>query len=166
MATQIGSLFYKIFGDTSKLDSSLKGSDGKVKGLGKSASGLGKTLKGAAVAGAIVFAAKKIAQLGAAAIGAASDAEETRNKFDVVFRDVSAAAEESARVLDENFGLSGTAALDLLSNTGDLLAGFGFTQDAALDLSTQVNQLASDLGSFQNVDTKTASEALKSASIS
>jgi len=83
-------------------------------------------------------------------VKAASDAEETANKFAVVFKDVSEAAEKSAKNLRDNFGLSSRAAKQLLSDTGDLLTGFGFTGDAALDLSTKVNELAVDLASFTN----------------
>lgn len=81
---------------------------------------------------------------------AAIDAEETENKFDVVFSNVSKKAGEAAKDLDENFGLSANAAKKLLADTGDLMTGFGFTQDAAIDLAHQVNKLAVDLSSFQN----------------
>ena len=165
MARDIGGLFYKIFGDTSQLDKSLTKSDKGVKGLGKSLVGVGKIIKGALFAGAIGFAVRKIAQLGGAVINAASNAEETGNKFKVVFRDISADAEAAAKNLADNFGLSSTAAKTLLSDTGDLLSGFGFTQESALDLSTQVNELAVDLASFTNFSggAEGASEALTKA---
>lgn len=88
--------------------------------------------------------------MGAATVKAASDAEETSGKFDVVFRDIAAAAQKSADTLRNSYGLSSRASQQLLADTGDLLTGFGFSQKSALDLSTQVNQLAVDLASFTN----------------
>lgn len=85
-----------------------------------------------------------------ASIDAASDAEETANKFNVVFSSVIEGASAAAKELNESYGLSSRASQQLLSDTGDLLTGFGFSQDAALDLSTQVAKLGVDLASFTN----------------
>lgn len=103
--------------------------------------------------------------LGAAAVKAASDAEETSAKFQTVFSDIATAAQNSANTLRNSYGLSSRASQELLGNTGDLLTGFGFSQDAALDLSTEVNKLAVDLASFTNFSggAKGASEALTKA---
>lgn len=97
-----------------------------------------------------LFVTAPIVAMGAAAIKAGSDAEETANKFAVVFRDVRAEADQTARNLRDNYGLSSRAAQQLLADTGDLLTGFGFTGEAALDLSSQVQSLAVDLASFTN----------------
>jgi len=88
--------------------------------------------------------------IGAAAVKLASDFEETQSKFNTVFRDISAQANNTARNLEKDFGLSSRAAMQLLGDTGDLLTGFGFTQEQALDLSNEVNKLAVDLASFTN----------------
>lgn len=87
--------------------------------------------------------------LGAAAVKLASDFEETRDKFNIVFRDIKESANDSAKVLADSFNMSSNEAMRLLANTGDLLAGFGFTQEEALSLATQVNKLAADLSSFE-----------------
>ena len=96
---------------------------------------------------------------------AARDAQETSSKFDTVFKGLSAESLASANNLAANFGLSGTAAKQMLGDTGDLLTGFGFTKDSALELSTQVNELAVDLASFTNFSggAKGASDALTKA---
>lgn len=96
---------------------------------------------------------------------AARDSVETESKFATVFKDISQKAEESAKSLSKNYGLSGVASKRLISDTGDLLTGFGFTQDSALDLSTKVNQLAVDLASFANFSggAEGASQALTKA---
>jgi len=143
---QIAELYYKITGDTKDLDSSIKSSDNAVQGLGKSGLSIGKILKGAFA----VAAVRAIGMFGKELISVASDAEETRNKFNVTFKDVSTSAAETAANLASSFGLSRTAAQSLLADTGDLLSGFGFTGEAALDMSTQVNELAVDLASFTN----------------
>lgn len=98
-------------------------------------------------------------------ITAGSDAEETGNKFRVVFRGIGDEAARAANELRDSYGLSNVESERLLSNTGDLLTGFGFTREAALDLSSEVNTLAVDLASFTNIEggTARASEALTSA---
>ena len=96
---------------------------------------------------------------------AARDAQETSSKFDTVFKGLSKESQSAANNLAANFGLSGTAAKQMLGDTGDLLTGFGFTKDSALNLSTQVNELAVDLASFTNFSggAKGASDALTKA---
>jgi hypothetical protein len=123
-------------------------------GLKSSLAGMGKFLGIAAVA---AFT-KKIVTLG-------SDAEETANKFNVVFKDVPERAGEAAANLAANFAIAKDESQKLLSNTGDLLTGFGFTGDAALTMSEDVNTLAADLASFTNIEggTERASKALTSA---
>jgi len=87
--------------------------------------------------------------LGAAAVKLASDLEETRDKFNIVFRDIKVAANSAAKELADSFNMTNNESMRLLANTGDLLAGFGFTQQEALSLATQVNKLAADLSSFE-----------------
>ena len=89
--------------------------------------------------------------LGGFSVKAASDAEETRNKFNTVFRDIRDEADATAQLLSDAYGQGDTQARKLLASTGDLLTGFQFTQEQALHLSKQVNTLAVDLASFQNI---------------
>jgi hypothetical protein len=106
-----------------------------------------------------------VAAIGAASLKAASDAEETFSKFDTVFRDIQGSAETAFQTLRTEYGLSSTAAKQMLGDTGDLLTGFGFSQQGALDLSMEVQKLAVDLASFTNYSggAKGASEALTKA---
>ena len=106
-----------------------------------------------------------IVAAGTAMAKAAIDAEETANKFAVVFSTVRGDANAMAEALRNDFGLARTEARQLLSDTADLLSGFGFTQEAALDLSNQVNELAVDLASFTNIEggAQRASAALTKA---
>tara|TARA_R110000751_G_scaffold152635_1_gene257745 strand:- start:1161 stop:3932 length:2772 start_codon:yes stop_codon:yes gene_type:complete len=106
-----------------------------------------------------------IVGIGLAMAKAGSDAEETDQKFGVVFRDVAKSAKDMTDELDQSFGLTQHEAKTLLSDTGDLLSGFGFTGAAALDMSGQIQKLAVDLASFTNVEggAKHASHALTKA---
>tara|TARA_R100000700_G_scaffold21524_1_gene28222 strand:+ start:4361 stop:6532 length:2172 start_codon:yes stop_codon:yes gene_type:complete len=106
-----------------------------------------------------------LAALGAGTIKLASDFEETNAKFNTVFSSMQGKANETAKNLQQNFGLSGRAAKQLLGDTGDLLVGFGFQEEAALNLSDQVNRLAVDLASFTNFEggAEGASKALTKA---
>lgn len=101
----------------------------------------------------------------AAAIKFASDAEETQQKFGVVFKEVGAEAEATAKAIADGYGLAQDESKALLANTGDLLSGFGFSGESALQLSTDVQKLAVDLASFTNFSggAKGASDALTKA---
>jgi hypothetical protein len=107
-------------------------------------------------AGSVLLLSRHILQAGSAA-------EETRNKFNVVFGTIRTQASQTAATLASSFALSREESERLLSNTGDLLTGFGATQEQALELSTAVQELAGDLASFNNLPTEQASRALTSA---
>lgn len=161
MATELAELYVKITGDTKDLDKSLATTDQKLGGVGKSVSKFGSLVKAAFTGAAVLGVAKLTKSL----ILAASNAEETQNKFSVVFGDVATEAEKSASAISNGYGLSETAAKTLLSSTGDILTGFGLNSEAALDLSVQTTQLAADLASFSNAQggAEAVSAALTSA---
>ena len=112
----------------------------------------------AAIGGAVVVGLYKSVQ-------AAVDAQETFNKFSVVFKDVGEDAEKTAKNFVKNWGMAESTAKDLLSQTGDMLTGFGLSGEAALDLSKKTNELAVDLASFTNIEggTERASRSLTKA---
>jgi len=129
----------------------IKAIDNFSKNFGKAQTGmqkLGSVFKVGATA--LAGVAIGLAAVGKSAINAAINFEETSSKFATVFSDVSDQSEVVAKNLQQNFGLSGQAAKELLGDTGDLLSGFGFTGKAALDMSEEVNKLAVDLASFTN----------------
>jgi hypothetical protein len=150
-------LIGKLGLDTTAFDKSLSESLGKLKSFGSEMTNVGKKLSTAVTL--------PILAIGTASVMAASDAEETASKFNTIFRDISGDAERSFGVLRNEYGLSSTAARQLLGDTGDLLTGFGFSQSAALELSEEVNKLAVDLASFTNFSggAKGASAALTKA---
>ncbi|MCK5019584.1 MAG: hypothetical protein KAS32_21175, partial [Candidatus Peribacteraceae bacterium] len=132
----------------------------QLKGLSKNIKGLEPTFKKMAKFGTVAFAAIGFGVFKATQL--AVDAQETFNKFEVVFQDVSDQAEAAAQDLRDNFGLAGSSARKLLSDTGDMLVGLGVAGDAALDLSLKTQKLAVDLASFTNIEggATRASEAL------
>jgi len=142
----IDQLVYKIDADNSGFNKGVATSEAKAKGFSKAANVAFTAL---AVGGASLLINKAV-QMGREFVDAASDAEETANKFNVTFSDIREEADATAQALSDSFGLSSQKSQQLLSDTGDLLTGFGFTQESALDLSNQVNELAVDLASFTN----------------
>lgn len=144
MATTIGELVWKITGDTKNIDQSLKSTDSK---LGKFAS----AVKGAFAVGAVIAFGKATFDIGKKLIGISSDAEETRNKFNVVFADVADAANQAAEEIAEGYGLSQTASEKYLSGVGDIVSGLGATADQALTTADTITRLAVDIDSFANL---------------
>lgn len=98
-----------------------------------------------------LFATAPILTAGAAMIKLASDAEETRNKFNEIFKQIAPAARKSAKEIADSFGLSVVTAEELLGKTGDLLVGLKLNQQSAFDLSAEILTLSQDLASFKNV---------------
>jgi len=97
------------------------------------------------------------------AIKAASDAEETANKFNEVFKGIE--TQSAINELVGGYQLASSSAQELLSDTGDLLVGLGLTREQALSLSKDVVKLSADVASFKNVQggTARASNALTKA---
>lgn len=155
----VGELVYKITGDSSGLKFELLSAEEQSKKSAKKSGDAFSKLKSQLLGlgiGAI------ITRFFTDSIKAASDAEETAQKFSVVYKDIQKDAADAAKNLADNYLLSRTEAKKLLADTGDLLTGFGFAQDAALGLSSKVQTLAADLASFSNVQggVTFASEAL------
>ena len=155
MAMQVGELIWKISGDKSEFDKTSKQAEKQAKGLGEKFKGLGKIIAGA-------FAVQAIFKFGKALIKAGSEAQDVGIKFGITFRGITEEANEMAKNLAKNYGISITESKKLLGNTGDLLTGFGMQRTEALNLSNQVQELAADLASLNSasVTTQQASEAL------
>jgi hypothetical protein len=165
MADNLGTLFVKIDAETKDFNKKVDQSEKRTNDVSKSVTGMAKSLKTMFAGLGLALVASKLAEVAKASIDAASDAEETQNKFNVVFSSMADDANDMAVALADSYGTSITGAKDMLAGTGDLLTGLGFTQTAALDLSTQVLSLGSDLASFTNFSggAEGASEALTKA---
>ena len=142
-----------------QIDKSATKATRKMNLFAKSGERIKKMGRGMAGAGAAMTAAITVPAvlISKAMINAASDAEETRNKFNSVFKAVGPEASKASADFAKNFGVAGSTANKLIGDTGDLLTGFNFTGDAALKLSVKANKLAADLTSFQNVEGGVAS---------
>lgn len=99
----------------------------------------------------------------AAAVKLAIDAEETANKFDVVFRGSVKAVDSQLKELTRTIPLTQTQMRGLASGVQDLLVPLGLARDQAAGLSVQAISLAGDLSSFNNVGTDEVLNAITSA---
>lgn len=139
----IGKLIWYILGDTSGIDKSLNNTNKSVDNTGKKFAGLGGIIAKTFTLGAVVMFGKTIAKAG-------SDAQETAQKFGVVFSTIQEDAQKTAKSLAQDFNFSNNAAMELLAGTGNLLEGLGYTQTEALKMSESIAQLGSDLTSMNN----------------
>jgi VIT1/CCC1 family predicted Fe2+/Mn2+ transporter len=107
------------------------------------------------------------AGMGFAAIGksvfSAADANETVNKFNVVFGEVANQTRKWADEYAQDIGRSEYATLGWLNSFQDVLVPMGLARDQAAGLSKEMVTLAANLGSFNNVATSSAAEAMQSA---
>lgn len=102
-----------------------------------------------------------LAAAGVAAFKMASDLSEASSQAQQVFGADADKIASAARDLNDSF--SETEFLQYASNIGDIAQGMGFARSAATDLSVDVLELAQDLGSFKNLPTERAVNAITSA---
>ena len=96
-------------------------------------------------------------------VSLASDTEESMNKVKEVFGEASAAVIKFSDDAAVSLGASRQEALAMTGEIGNLLVAMKFSEEKAGDFSTQMVQLAADLGSFNNVPTVDALNAIRSA---
>lgn len=154
MATSslLGKMRVEIIGDNTKLANSIVDSE-------KKATSLSKTLKTVFAGVVTTLAVRAIAKVGKELIDTASDAQETRNKFKVVFASVADEAQAAAERIREEFKLSESATENFLSGVGDIVTGLGATGEEALLVSEKITSLSLDIDSFANL-TGGASQAV------
>lgn len=139
-------------------DEAKQGNEG-FKAFGDSMKGLATIAAGAAVVigGALVAGLVK-------SVMAASDAEESLSKFNVVFKDLEGGPEGLALEVDKLAEATGRSKYELIGAVGalgDLFQPLGFSTDAAADLSLQMTTLAIDLSSFNNMPMDEALQRLQ-----
>jgi len=119
---------------------------------------VGKTLAvGFAAAGAAALA------FGVKAVQMASDAEETKSKFNTVFKDMAGEVGAWSDSVSNSMGLTKAEAKGMLASVQDLLVPFGMARDQAADMSQQVLTLAGDMASFNNLNTADVVSDINSA---
>ena len=154
----VGELLVRIKADYSELEKALNSSKGKINGFSDAGIASIKRYAAAAAAGFAVAAGAiyKVTM-------AASDLQETQSKFETVFRNNVQQAEGWAKVLQDSYLLSETAAKKYLAAIQDTLVPMGMARDSAANMSFQVVKLAADLGSFNNLPTEQVMADIQSA---
>ncbi|MEB1806593.1 MAG: phage tail tape measure protein [Bacillaceae bacterium] len=127
----------------------------KMTDVGKKMTSVGKSLT--------TFVSLPLLGLGAGFIKVASDAEEMRGKFSVVFdgmeNEMRSWAEESSKAM-------GRSQIDIegyLAETQNMLVGMGMVREEGADLSKQIVEMGIDLASFNNLAEGDALRNLQSA---
>jgi hypothetical protein len=115
----------------------------------------------AAVIGVAASAGAAAIALIKGSVDAASDLNESMSKTQTVFGDSAKAVVDFADTAATHLGASRQEALEAASTFGNLFIALQIGKKPAADMSTKLVQLAGDLGSFNNVDTATALEALR-----
>lgn len=116
---------------------------------------VGSTLRDAfSIAGAMLLVdafRRGISSLTDAFVGAASEAEETQNKFNVVFGALAAQANQWAEGFARAVGRSRQDIKAWMAELQDTFVPLGFSREMAYELSRALVQLAVDVASFNNV---------------
>ena len=144
----------------SSLGSQLDGLNQKISGLRQSLSAGGAALQNFGSKMSLGVTAP-LAGVGALAISAASDLDESLNKIGVVFGDNAATIEKWSKTAATSLGMSQQQALEASGTFGNLFMSMGLGQSAAVEMSTGLVQLAADLASFNNIDPTEALEKLR-----
>ena len=114
------------------------------------------------------IALRKVGQFVGSSIKAASDLTEEQGKFNVVFGDTAKTMEIGKQAIDDlttSYNMSHREAFQLTSRMQDLLKPMGFMPEKAAAMSSSIIKLAADMGSFNNVPTEQALEAIRSSLI-
>lgn len=95
-------------------------------------------------AGGVIYTLKRF-------VDSASDAQETMNKFNVVFGDNAKEAAKWAETFGDKVGRATQDVQKWMVGVQDLFVPLGFARDKATELSKSMVQLAVDVGSFNNM---------------
>jgi hypothetical protein len=125
--------------------------------------GLRRAIVGVGVAAASYLTFRAVVGGFQSVISAASDLEETMNKFNVVFRGMEDQADEWTENLQENFNMSETSARSYLASIQDMLVPMGMAREEAGQLSNKIVKLSADIGSFNNMPTADVMRDIQSA---
>lgn len=98
-----------------------------------------------------LYVTTPVVGIGVAMFKAASDAEESQNRFNEVFKGIEKQAAATQKSLSQSYGLASVSSQTLLSDVGDLLTGIGLSKDESLEFGKSVISLSADIASFKNV---------------
>jgi hypothetical protein len=161
MATTVAELQAKLSVDKGGFDRGMRDAEGT---LDRSGDRIGKksALIGKWVTRGLVGGAGAVGFLGVKMIGLASDAAEVESKFKITFgREMPRMTKEIDKFAEATGG-SRFEMRQQVADMGALLVPMLKNKKAAGDMSLGMAELASDLGSFNNVPTAEALEAIRS----
>jgi hypothetical protein len=138
---EAGSAYVRLWLNQTEFERGVKALKRNLKEIGSTASGIGRSMVGVSAA--------VLAPL-ALTVKAASDMEETMNKFNIVFGANKNAVKAWGDEYGKQVGRSKQQVADFLASSQDLFVPMGFASDAAEDMSKTVTKLAVDLASFNN----------------
>jgi hypothetical protein len=142
VATRIRDLLVKIRADSVEVDRELQRAGRSLERFGGRMNRVGRTL----TLGLTV----PILGAGAAALKTASDAEETQQKFDSVFKQMAGSVGEWAGEQATALGRSQTELKGYLARLQDTFVPLGFARRQAADYSKTLTALALDVAAFNN----------------
>ena len=155
MATRVDSLFVDISARTGAYEKAMQRVQRRTQKLAKSMQQLGQRMT--------VAITLPLTGVGFTALRAASDAEEMRSKFGVVFGDMADDVESWAESHGELVGRSRLDLMEYAAQLQDTLVPMGVARDEAGDLSKAITELAVDLASFNNMAEAEVVQRLQSA---
>lgn len=153
MSDILGKLIVKIATDAADFSSGLDSAQSKLVAVGQKMTSVGKEMT--------LAITTPLLAMGGAAIKAASDLDESRNKVAVVFGDWAGDVEMFAGNAAKSLGQSKQQALEAVGTFGNLFKSMGLGNRQTTEMSTGLVQLASDLASFNNIDPTEALEKLR-----
>ena len=161
MAIQLGSAYGKVELDASGVQRGVSTATSSLQKLAVIGEKVGEVLKSVGTKLTIGLTIPILA-MGAASIKAASDLEETRNKVNVVFGEMSESVLQWGEDSATAFGMSKQQALEAAGTFGNLFTSMGLGKEKSADMSQGLVQLAADLASFNNMDPNIVLEKLRS----
>lgn len=111
----------------------------------------------------LAFTVSGLKDVVSACVDIASEAEETQNKFDVVFQGMTEDVENWAESYANSIGRTSMTIKTYLADEQNLLVGMGMERKQGAELAEQMTSLALDLASFNNIDEDAAVEAMTKA---
>ncbi len=151
----IGTLIYKITGDSTALEQSLENSQSQISKTADSITKLGQRARQVATT---VFSGIFIKSI----LQASSRVEELNSKFNTVFSGIEATADAWAREYAEATNRGVTSTKEFLATQQDLRTGYGDNTEAAMKYAQAVVGVTNDLASFSNVPVEEAMQAINS----
>lgn len=109
-----------------------------------------------------LMGAKSIIAFTKECLNLGSDLSEVQNVVDVTFGSMSSKVDEFAETTITQFGLSETAAKQMMGTYGAMNKAFGFSEAQTYDMAKAVTELTADVASFYNLETDEAAVKMKS----